>query len=127
MRRTLEEGYELDDDPARLDLVAIWAFLSTEAYWGRARTRELFERQVRGAARVMGLYHRDEQVGFERHGSPGRGRRLKGEGSGAAADAAGGGLSPQKLVASQGPVKGARVGRARYQYVPVCNSMGWYS
>ena len=66
MRRTLEEGYELDDDPARLDLVAIWAFLSTEAYWGRARTRELFERQVRGAARVMGLYHRDEQVGFER-------------------------------------------------------------
>ena len=66
MRRTLEGGYELDDDPARLDLDAIWAFLSTEAYWGRDRTRELFGRQVRGAARVMGLYHGDEQVGFER-------------------------------------------------------------
>jgi GNAT superfamily N-acetyltransferase len=66
VRREIEGGYELDDDPARLDLDAIWAFLSTEAYWGRTRTRELFERQVREAAHVMGLYHGEEQVGFER-------------------------------------------------------------
>jgi len=66
VRRALEGGYELDDDPARLDLDAIWAFLSTEAYWGRARTRDVFERQVRDAARVMGLYRGDRQVGFER-------------------------------------------------------------
>ena len=66
MKRELEGGYELDDDPARLDLDAIWAFLSTEAYWGRSRTRDLFERQVREAARVMGLYLAGWQVGFER-------------------------------------------------------------
>jgi GNAT superfamily N-acetyltransferase len=66
VRRDLEGGYELDDDPARLDLDAIWSFLSTEAYWGKTRTWEVFEEQVRDAARVMGLYYGDEQVGFER-------------------------------------------------------------
>ena len=71
MRRELEGEYELDDDPARLDLDAIWAFLSTEAYWGRTRTRDLFERQVSDAARVIGLYHGGRQVGFERAFSDG--------------------------------------------------------
>ena len=66
MKRSLPDGYELDDDPARLDLDAIWSFLSTEAYWGKTRTREVFERQVREAARVMGLYRGKELVGFER-------------------------------------------------------------
>ena len=66
MKRSLPDGYELDDDPARLDLDAIWSFLSTEAYWGKTRTREVFERQVREAARVMGLYLGKELVGFER-------------------------------------------------------------
>ena len=46
VRRELPDGYELDDDPARVDLDAVWAFLSTEAYWGRERTREVVERQV---------------------------------------------------------------------------------
>lgn len=66
MRRELGDEYELDDDPTRLDLDAIWRFLSTEAYWGRARTRDVFERQVSEAARVIGLYRGKEQVGFER-------------------------------------------------------------
>jgi GNAT superfamily N-acetyltransferase len=66
VKRSLPDGYELDDDPARLDLDAIWLFLSTEAYWGKTRTREVFERQVREAARVMGLYLGKELVGFER-------------------------------------------------------------
>jgi len=66
VKRSLPDGYELDDDPARLDLDAIWSFLSTEAYWGKTRTREVFERQVREAARVMGLYLGKELVGFER-------------------------------------------------------------
>ena len=26
------DGYELSDDPDRLDLDAVWAFLSTDAY-----------------------------------------------------------------------------------------------
>ncbi|HET9248840.1 MAG TPA: GNAT family N-acetyltransferase [Actinomycetota bacterium] len=72
MRRELPGGYELDDDPARLDLDAVWAFLSTEAYWGRERTRDVVERQVREAARTIGLYHEGRQVGFERVVSDGR-------------------------------------------------------
>ncbi len=48
VKRELPGGFELDDDPARVDLDAVWAFLSTEAYWGRERSREVVERQVRG-------------------------------------------------------------------------------
>ena len=72
MRHALEGGYELDDDPARLDLDAIWAWLSTEAYWGRDRSREDVEAQVRGASRVVGVYLGNEQVGFARVHSDGR-------------------------------------------------------
>ena len=66
MIRALGGGYELDDDPTRLDLEAVWTYLSTEAYWGRGRTRDLFELQVRRAERVVGLYHGARQVGFAR-------------------------------------------------------------
>ena len=41
MRRELADGYELDDDPARIDR-AVHRYLSEEAYWakgGRARCR----------------------------------------------------------------------------------------
>lgn len=50
--------FELDDDKARLDRDAIWAFLSTEAYWGRTRTRADVEKQLDGAWRVVGAYER---------------------------------------------------------------------
>ena len=72
MRRSLPGGYEVDDDPARIDLDAVWAWLSTEAYWGRDRSREDVEEQVRSAARVVGVYLGDEQVGFARIHSDGR-------------------------------------------------------
>jgi GNAT superfamily N-acetyltransferase len=72
VRRDLPGGFELDDDPARVDLDAIWAFLSTEAYWGRERSRDVVERQVRGASRVIGLYREARQVGFARVLSDGR-------------------------------------------------------
>jgi hypothetical protein len=32
--------YLIDDDPARVDLDVVWSFLSTQAYWGRWRSRE---------------------------------------------------------------------------------------
>ncbi len=35
---TLAGGYLLSDDPRRLDLEAVWSFLSSEAYWARWRT-----------------------------------------------------------------------------------------
>jgi GNAT superfamily N-acetyltransferase len=58
--------YSLDDDPGRLDLEAIWSFLSTEAYWHRWRTREEVAAQVAGAWRVIGAYDdtTGAQVGF---------------------------------------------------------------
>jgi ribosomal protein S18 acetylase RimI-like enzyme len=68
----LDEGYELDDDRGRVDLDAVWAFLSTEAYWGRERSREDVERQVRDASRVVGLYLEGGQVGFARTWTDGR-------------------------------------------------------
>lgn len=72
MRRALDGGFELDDDPARVDLDAVWGFLSTEAYWGRERSRDDVERQVREAARVVGLYLEGRQVGFARVHTDGR-------------------------------------------------------
>lgn len=64
MRRELAEGYELDDDPRRVDVDAVHAFLSGESYWARGRPRELVERLVREADRVVGLYRDGAQVGF---------------------------------------------------------------
>lgn len=50
------DGYEFDDDPARVDQDAAWAFLSTEAYWARFRTREDFRAQFADSWRVVGGY-----------------------------------------------------------------------
>ncbi|MEV7093970.1 GNAT family N-acetyltransferase [Amycolatopsis sp. NPDC051045] len=64
-------GYELDDDRTRLDLDVVWKFLSTEAYWGRWRTREQVEAAIDGSWRVIGAYRGGEQVGFARAFSDG--------------------------------------------------------
>lgn len=63
---TLPPAVEIDDDPARLDLDAVWHFLSTEAYWARWRTRDDVARQVASAWRVVGAYVDGRQVGFAR-------------------------------------------------------------
>jgi GNAT superfamily N-acetyltransferase len=69
--RRLPDGFELDDDPARVDLDAVHAFLSHESYWAEGRTRETVERLVREAQRVVGLYHAGRQVGFCRAATDG--------------------------------------------------------
>jgi GNAT superfamily N-acetyltransferase len=63
MKRSLDGGYELDDDPARVDVDAVHAFL-TQSYWAEGRSRETVERLVGDAQRIVGLYHEDRQVGF---------------------------------------------------------------
>jgi GNAT superfamily N-acetyltransferase len=64
--------FELDTDKARLDLDLVWSFLSTEAYWGRWRTREIVEAQVSSAWRVIGLYDaHGTLIGFARAVSDG--------------------------------------------------------
>ena len=71
MRRALEDGFELDDDPARIDVDAVHAFISGESYWGRGRPRKLTEEAIRGSRRVIGLYRDGAQVGFARAVSDG--------------------------------------------------------
>jgi len=59
--------YELDDDPDRIDPGAAIDFLTTEAYWGQSRSRELIERQIAEAWRVVGAYDQTgAMVGFAR-------------------------------------------------------------
>lgn len=62
------DGYDVSTDPARVDLDVLWSFLSTEAYWGRWRTRQDVVRQVEGAWRVVGAYRQPDgaMVGFAR-------------------------------------------------------------
>lgn len=60
-------GYELDDDPARVDRDTVRHLLATEAYRGRWRGREHVEQQIAGAWRVTGAYDSaGRTVGFAR-------------------------------------------------------------
>ena len=65
MRRGLGDGYELDDDPGRIDREAVHAYL-TRSYWAEGRSREIQDTLIENAARVVGLYLDGEQVGFAR-------------------------------------------------------------
>src|SRR5215831_8662136 len=71
MTRGLPGGYELDDDPGRVDLDVVFRYLSRESYWAEGRPRETVARLVREAARVVGVYHAGRQVGFARAVSDG--------------------------------------------------------
>jgi len=66
VRRELPGGYELDDDPDRIDVDEVHRFLSEESYWAEGRPREVVERLVREASRVIGLYAGERQLGFGR-------------------------------------------------------------
>ncbi len=52
---------------------AVWAFLSTDAYWGKSRSRADFEAQLATAWRVVGVYEAATRrlVGFARAMSDG--------------------------------------------------------
>ncbi len=71
MRRELAGGFELDDDPQRIDVDAVHAFIGGRSYWGRGRSRDLLERSIRGSSRVVGLYRGSQQIGFARAVSDG--------------------------------------------------------
>jgi GNAT superfamily N-acetyltransferase len=66
VKRDLGDGYELDDDPARLDREAVYRYLSGESYWAKGRARDVQDALIEGAARVVGLYLGGAQVGFTR-------------------------------------------------------------
>jgi len=72
VRHVIDNRYELDDDPARVDRDVLWTFLSTEAYWARWRDRRDVESQLAAAWRVVAAYDGDgEMVGFARAVSDG--------------------------------------------------------
>jgi hypothetical protein len=65
VRRTLHGGFELDDDPARVDRAEVHRFLSQESYWALGRPRKLSGRLIDEADRVVGhgLYRK---LGFRK-------------------------------------------------------------
>lgn len=67
--------FEIDDNPARVDVDVLWRFMSTEAYWGRWRNRAQVEQQLAGAWRVVAAYRVSDgaMVGFARAVSDGVG------------------------------------------------------
>jgi GNAT superfamily N-acetyltransferase len=66
VKRALENGYELDDDPARLDREAIHAYLGGISYWAKGRSRERQDELIDASAHVVGLYKDGTQIGFAR-------------------------------------------------------------
>jgi len=64
VRRELGDGFELDDDRDRIDIAAAHRFLSKRSYWARGRELAVQEQLIGEAARVVGLYHDGEMVGF---------------------------------------------------------------
>jgi GNAT superfamily N-acetyltransferase len=66
VKRDLSDGYELDDDPARIDREAVHRYLGEESYWARGRSRDVQDELIDGAERVVGLYKDGAQVGFTR-------------------------------------------------------------
>jgi GNAT superfamily N-acetyltransferase len=71
MQKELADGYELDDDPARIDRRTVHEYLSGESYWAAGRRREVMDELLDTAARVVGLYLDGELVGFTRTVSDG--------------------------------------------------------
>ena len=66
MRKELDGGLVLDDDGARVDVDEVHRFLSEESYWAEGRPRDVQERLVREAQRIVGLYDGESQIGFAR-------------------------------------------------------------
>jgi ribosomal protein S18 acetylase RimI-like enzyme len=57
---------EFDDDPGRIDVTAVHDYLANESYWAKGRPRDVVERLIREAQRVVGVYDGERQVGFAR-------------------------------------------------------------
>ena len=58
-------GYEVSDDPARLDVASVHNYLSGRSYWAPGVPRETVERAVANSL-CFGLYQGASQVGFAR-------------------------------------------------------------
>jgi GNAT superfamily N-acetyltransferase len=59
------DGYDIDNDPGRLDIDAIHAFLTRDSYWSPGIPRDVVARAIAGSLN-FGLYRDGAQVGFAR-------------------------------------------------------------
>jgi GNAT superfamily N-acetyltransferase len=66
LRRKLSGSLELDDDRGRIDADAVHSYLTADSYWAQGCSREAVARTIRDAARVIGLYDGERQIGFAR-------------------------------------------------------------
>ena len=67
MKRELRDGYELDDDTARIGREVVHRFISEDSYWGFRREREVMDGLIERASRNVGLYAPDGSlVGYSR-------------------------------------------------------------
>ena len=64
MRREMPGGLELDDERERVDVDAVYRYLSEQAYWVMGRSRETIARLVRESTRVIAVYDGDTLIGF---------------------------------------------------------------
>ncbi len=71
MRRELGDGIEVDDSKSRIDREEVHRFLSEVAYWALGRSRELQDRLIDTAGRVVGVYDGEKQIGFARAATDG--------------------------------------------------------
>ncbi|MEV7228966.1 GNAT family N-acetyltransferase [Polymorphospora sp. NPDC051019] len=64
---TRGDGYELSDDPRRIDIDRVHRWLSTESYWAKGRSRALVARSIMGST-VFAAYRTTDgaQVAFAR-------------------------------------------------------------
>jgi GNAT superfamily N-acetyltransferase len=66
MIRELSGGYELDDDPRRIDVDVVHRYISEESYWGKGRSHAMVVASLEGSQREVGVYHAGALVGFAR-------------------------------------------------------------
>jgi hypothetical protein len=59
------DGFEVSDDPARLDLAVVHRFISKESYWAEGIPQALLARAIANSL-CFGLYEGARQLGFAR-------------------------------------------------------------
>lgn len=57
--------FAISTDPARLDLIWVHDYLTSDAYWAQGISYSVFEKSTENAL-CFGVYHQSRQVGFGR-------------------------------------------------------------
>lgn len=58
-------GYTISTDRTKLNIGAIYNFISIESYWGKGRSIEVIKKSIENSL-PFGVYYKDEMVGFAR-------------------------------------------------------------